>query len=117
MESSSTSTKAVVVGGGGGEVPDPIVPKLVSPPRNVVWQSLHDNHLLIRQLTCEKEPRTRVAALDLDGTLVVWSSSFSGFWPNQLVHYELWSSTIPSKLRALHDEGYKLVLFSNQGGF
>ena len=36
-------------------------------------------------------------------------------WPSKLEHYELWSSTIPAQLRALHDDGYKLVLVSNQG--
>jgi DNA 3'-phosphatase len=92
-----------------------MVPKHVSPPRNVVWQSLHDDHILIRTPTKEK-PRSKVAAFDLDGTLLVWSASFSGFWPNQLTHYELWSSTVPAKLRALYDSGYKLLLISNQGG-
>ena len=102
---------------------DPIVPKIISPPpNNVVWQSLHDNHVLIRKPSTNKKTdgscmTTKVAAFDLDGTLVVWSSSFSGFWPNQLTHYELWSSTVPDKLRSLYDEnGYQLVLFTNQGG-
>jgi DNA 3'-phosphatase len=98
-----------------GEVPDPIVPSQVPPPRNVLWLSLHDDIVIIRKPTNEK-PRTKVAAFDLDGTLINWSTSFSGFWPSQLSHYELWSSTVPGKLRALHDEGYKLVLISNQGG-
>ena len=97
------------------KIPDPILPKQVSPPQNVVYQSLYENLVIIRRPTNEK-PRTKVAAFDLDGTLVQWSASFSGFWPSQLSHYELWSSTVPEKLRALHDEGYKLVLFTNQGG-
>lgn len=96
-------------------VPDPISPSVVT-PRNAVWTSLHDNHVLVRKPTNDKKPRTKVAAFDLDGTLMVWSASFTGFWPNQLSHFELWSSTVPNKLRDLYDDGYKIVFISNQGG-
>ncbi|KAL7581009.1 hypothetical protein ACA910_005818 [Epithemia clementina (nom. ined.)] len=106
--------------GSAEKIVDPIVPKIISPPPpHVVWQSLHDNHVILRIPTTkeDKAPRTKVAAFDLDGTLVVWSPSFSGLWPSQLTHYEIWSSTVATKLRHLYDEeGYKLVLFSNQGG-
>jgi DNA 3'-phosphatase len=93
---------------------EPIHPKLVQPARNVSWQSYQDTIVLLRKIAKE-EPRTKIAAFDLDGTLFVWSGS-SGFWPSQPKHYELWSTGVITKLRELYDEGYKLVLFSNQGG-
>ena len=93
---------------------NPIIPHQVPPRRDVVWLSQHDNKLLLRKVIKE-EPRCKMAAFDLDGTLVTWNTK-GGFWPSQLIHYELWSSTVITKLRQLHDDGYKLVLFSNQGG-
>lgn len=68
--------------------------------------------LLIRNVPKEP-PRTKVAALDLDGTLLVWR--IAG-WPSRYEHYELWNSTVIPKLQRLYDQdGYKLVIFSNQG--
>ncbi|CAJ1960046.1 unnamed protein product [Cylindrotheca closterium] len=91
-------------------IPKPMIPSTVSPPQNVIWNSPMDS-VIIRKVRGEK-PRKKVAAMDLDGTLTVWR--ISG-WPSRLEHYELWSSTIPSQLRSLHDDGHKLVIFSNQG--
>mmetsp|Transcript_720 Transcript_720/g.1313 ORF Transcript_720/g.1313 Transcript_720/m.1313 type:complete len:841 (+) Transcript_720:121-2643(+) len=91
-------------------IPKPMIPSTVPPPRNVIWSSPMEN-IIIRKARGE-EPRNKVAAMDLDGTLTVWRTSG---WPSRLEHYELWSSTIPSQLRSLHDDGHKLVIFSNQG--
>jgi bifunctional polynucleotide phosphatase/kinase len=91
-------------------VPDSMIPEVVATPRNVVWNSVQEN-VIVRRVTDDK-PRDKVAAFDLDGTLTVWR--IAG-WPSRLEHYELWSSTVPAKLRALYDEGFKLVLFTNQG--
>ncbi|KAL3940741.1 MAG: hypothetical protein SGBAC_004773 [Bacillariaceae sp.] len=91
-------------------IPKPMIPYTVSPPRNVLWSSPKDN-VIVRKVRGE-ESRNKIAAMDLDGTLTVWRTNG---WPSRLDHYELWSSTVPSQLRALHDDGYKLVIFSNQG--
>jgi bifunctional polynucleotide phosphatase/kinase len=114
-EEAESSTKETVDSTVQGQVPDPIVPKAVKTPYTVMWQSVKDNLVIVRKPSNES-PRTKVAAFDLDGTLVAWSSSFAGFWPSQLNHYELWNSRVPTILRQLHDDGYKLLLFSNQGG-
>jgi len=91
------------------EVPGPIIPHQVSPDFDARWKVV-ENCMLVR---CIKEdPRTKVAAFDVDGTLLVWR--IAG-WPSRFDHYELWSSTVFEKLRQLHDDGHKLVLFSNQG--
>ena len=68
--------------------------------------------LLVR--TVDDEPaRTKVAAFDLDNTLVAWRTSH----PSSLEQYELWNSCVVNRLRSLHDDGgYKLVIITNQGG-
>jgi bifunctional polynucleotide phosphatase/kinase len=94
------------------EIPDPIIPKEIPQQRNVAWRSIQDNLVIIRKPINEKA-RKKVAAFDIDGTLMIWRTASS--WPSSLSHYELWASTVPGKLRALYDDGYKLVLISNQG--
>jgi DNA 3'-phosphatase len=87
-----------------------IIPRLVPPDRLARWKVKHQC-LLIR--TVPKEPpRSKAAAFDLDGTLLVWR--IAG-WPSRYEHYELWNSSVIPKLQQLHDDGYKLVIFSNQG--
>lgn len=91
-------------------IPKPMIPSIVPQPRNVTWSSPMEN-VIIRKVNGEA-PRTKIAAMDLDGTLAVWRTSG---WPSRLEHYELWSSTVLGKLRSLHDDGHKLVIFTNQG--
>jgi DNA 3'-phosphatase len=106
---------------------DPIVP---SAPSNITatWQSLHNQHVLLRlpntkrgifvgQNLHQSSRRTKIAAFDLDGTLLKWVNEAAGFWPSRLEHYELWNAQVVQKLRNLHDqEQYRLVIFTNQGG-
>jgi len=98
------------------------------PTSTATWQSLHDKYVLVRKprlriknsdITANKSPqhRQKVAAFDLDGTIVKWVSDSPGFWPSQLTHYELWNSTVITKMQQLYDEeDYLLVIFTNQGG-
>ncbi len=99
-------------------IPPPMIPTPTPTHRTITWQSLHDYFLLFRRpapalFGSKPTPRTKVAALDLDGTLVVWTIT-SGGWPSSLQHYELWNATLPHKLRQLYDDGYRLLLVSNQ---
>jgi DNA 3'-phosphatase len=97
---------------------DPIVPKQTPTPSNVRWESLHNQHVIARIPRLAGNPvHTKVAAFDLDGTLVKWSNESPGFWPSRLEHYELWNKSVISKLQSLYDhDGYLLVVFTNQGG-
>lgn len=55
----------------------------------------------------------RIAAFDLDGTLLEWR--IHG-WPSRMDQYQLWNSHVITKLRDLYDtQQYQLVIFSNQG--
>jgi bifunctional polynucleotide phosphatase/kinase len=97
---------------------DPIIPQALVPhaiPPNSRWQ-VYQNACLVRTCrhsTNDEVPRTKVAGLDMDGTLFTWRMAG---WPSRMEHYELWNNTVIQKLRQLYDdEHYQLVLFSNQG--
>ncbi len=93
-----------------------IVPTKV-PSSSAAWQSLYDNFVLVRKPRLRdfaNQHRQKVAAFDMDGTLVNWVSDF---WPSKLAHYELWNSSVITKMQHLYDkEDYLLVIFTNQGG-
>ncbi len=94
-----------------------IVPTQV-PSSSAGWQSLYGNFVMIRKPRLKgfaNEPhRQKVAAFDMDGTLVNWVGDF---WPSKLAHYELWNSSVISKMQHLYDkENFLLVVFTNQGG-
>ena len=93
-----------------------------------IWESHYDSHVIIRKVANKYKKRKsgdadesssstiKVAAFDIDGTLVNWTIP-NGQWPNQLKHYELWSRTqVIDKIRNLADNGYQILLVSNQGG-
>ncbi|KAJ2920926.1 hypothetical protein H1R20_g16166, partial [Candolleomyces eurysporus] len=50
---------------------------------------------------------TKVAALDLDGTLIKADLRHTADW-------QWWSPVVPKKLRELHEQGYSIVIISNQ---
>jgi len=90
---------------------EPIIGKEVRNRANVDWIELK-KCLLVRAVgSCS--PKDRVASFDLDHTLVNWR--IAG-WPSRPEHYELFNASVIDKCRKLHDAGYKLVIFSNQGG-
>lgn len=89
----------------------PMIPIVVSPSPKVRWTSPMEN-VILRTVRGE-DSRQKVAGIDLDGTLTVWRTNG---WPSKLDDYELWNSKLIAKLRSLYDEdGYKLVIFTNQG--
>ena len=93
-------------------IPNPIIPHAVTRPDPRARWKVVENCMMVRSISKE-EPRSKAAAFDVDGTLLVWR--IAG-WPSQLEHYELWNASLVRKLRKLHDEeDMKLVLFSNQG--
>ena len=59
--------------------------------------------------------RRKVAAFDLDSTLITTASGKKH--AESATDWTWWDRTVPQRLRALHDdEGYAVVIFSNQGG-
>ncbi|KAF9456500.1 polynucleotide kinase 3 phosphatase-domain-containing protein [Collybia nuda] len=55
---------------------------------------------------------TKVAAFDLDGTLI--KSDFSNRGAASDPHWEWWRASIPTKFKELHESGYSIVVVSNQ---
>ncbi len=93
---------------------DPIIGQDVTHKQSNVTWTTYKQCLLIRSVVSLQPPRDKVAGFDLDHTLVNWRCAG---WPSKSEHYELWNSSVIETLRKLYDnEGYSLVIFSNQGG-
>ncbi|GAX19146.1 bifunctional polynucleotide phosphatase/kinase [Fistulifera solaris] len=91
---------------------EPIIPRTVPASLKATW-NVYQNSCIYRKVRGEVTERTKVAAFDLDGTLLTWR--IEG-WPSKFEHYELWNANVIDKLRRLYDEeDYRLVVFSNQG--
>lgn len=60
------------------------------------------------------EPNRRIAAFDLDGTLVNTKSGAQ--FPKGADDWKLFNKKVVTKIRELAEGGYKIVIFSNQGG-
>ncbi|CAK5280699.1 unnamed protein product, partial [Mycena citricolor] len=73
-------------------------------PLGTIGSCLHATHL-------EPTPSARIAAFDLDGTVIA-SLPFSA--PPLQWHW--WNKCVPAKLTQVAEEGYSIVLISNQGG-
>ncbi|CAI4211651.1 unnamed protein product [Parascedosporium putredinis] len=59
--------------------------------------------------------RRKIAAFDLDSTLIVPSSGKKH--ADSATDWKWWNSTVPTKLRKLfNEEGYRVIIISNQGG-
>jgi len=89
------------------------VARAVATPPDVRWYSAVPKEVIVRRPS--EAPRGKVAAYDLDATLVRWLLP-EGVFPTSLSQYALWSGGVLAELRAAHAAGCKLVIFSNQGG-
>jgi bifunctional polynucleotide phosphatase/kinase len=55
----------------------------------------------------------RVAAFDLDDTLI--TSAADSKWAKSATGWKWWDVSVPAKLKRLHNDGYLVVIVSNQG--
>ena len=61
-----------------------------------------------------KDFANKIAAFDLDGTLIVTKSG--NVFAKSAEDWRFYVDDIPERLAALHKEGYKLLIFTNQAG-
>ena len=58
--------------------------------------------------------RTRIASFDMDHTLIYPKSGEK--FPRNRTDWAWWAPEVPTMLKKLHGLGYKIIIFSNQGG-
>ncbi|KAI8384401.1 polynucleotide kinase 3 phosphatase-domain-containing protein [Radiomyces spectabilis] len=81
--------------------------------QTVKWLSSIESVLIAK--TVDKEVgRHKVAAFDLDATLI--STKTGRVHSKDENDWQWWHSSVPSQIKKLHDDGYKIVVFSNQNG-
>jgi hypothetical protein len=77
------------------------------------WSDLHASLLVRNDPT--SLPNAKIAAFDLDDTLQKTKSGNPGYMA-PIGDFMFWSPEVAPKLRKLHAAGYKIVIFTNQGG-
>ncbi|KAI8638071.1 polynucleotide kinase 3 phosphatase-domain-containing protein [Parasitella parasitica] len=70
--------------------------------------------VLIAKSPVNEAARSKIAAFDLDGTLI--STKSGRVFAKDENDWRWWDPTIPKRIDALYNEGYKIVIFSNQNG-
>ncbi|XP_046472351.1 uncharacterized protein F21D5.5 isoform X1 [Neodiprion pinetum] len=81
------------------------------PTEQELWEDI-DKALLI-YTSKGVVARSKIAAYDMDGTLIKTQSGH--VFPKDHNDWQLIFSEVPGKLKKLHKEGYKIVIFTNQG--
>ncbi|XP_031835451.2 polynucleotide kinase 3'-phosphatase [Nomia melanderi] len=76
------------------------------------WESKENGALLICT-TKDVEGRSKIAAYDMDGTLIKTRSGL--VFPKDFDDWQLIYPEVCGKLKTLHSNGYKIVIFTNQG--
>jgi bifunctional polynucleotide phosphatase/kinase len=79
---------------------------------NLQWTDVDDDFLVLDsdQLT----PSSKIAAFDLDGTLITPKSGKA--FPVDRYDWTWWDSSVPLLLVKLYEDGFKIVIFTNQAG-
>lgn len=83
---------------------------------DIGWNELDNGKIIVftrMDLTFDKEP-CKVVAFDMDGTLIKTRSG--KVFPVDENDWVFYTDGVVSKLRKLNDDGYKIVIFSNQAG-
>lgn len=80
---------------------------------NDTWASVdHGKCLVFTSAECEG--REKIAAYDMDNTLIKTVSG--NVFPKNIDDWQLNYSMIPSKLKSLYENGFKICIFTNQAG-
>lgn len=77
------------------------------------WGSV-DNGKCIIFTSRGAEARSKIASYDMDNTIIKTVSG--NVFPKNIDDWQLNYQSIPKKMRSLYDNGFKIVIFTNQGG-
>lgn len=66
------------------------------------------------QAEAKNTKRNKIAAFDLDSTLI--STASGKTHAGDATDWKWWDSQVPGRLRQLYEDGYRVVILSNQGG-
>ena len=75
------------------------------------WEMFTGGQLFTCTSSGFDDKRKKVAAFDLDGTLI---KSKSGGCPQNHEDWTIWDDSVKSALANLHESGYKVIIFTNQ---
>lgn len=84
----------------------------------MTWRTVDKTLIVGRYDASNVPPHTRtlpvkIAAFDLDDTLIVPNTG--NRWARTPTSWRWWDQSIPGRLRSLYNEGYLVVILSNQG--
>ncbi|KAI8576798.1 hypothetical protein K450DRAFT_255004 [Umbelopsis ramanniana AG] len=80
---------------------------------NISWEGSNDS--ILSAVTRESDDtRTKIAAFDLDGTLILTASGRT--FAKDENDWKWLSASVPKKLESLHKDGYAIAILSNQNG-
>ncbi|KAG2173495.1 hypothetical protein INT44_007086 [Umbelopsis vinacea] len=80
---------------------------------NISWDGSNDS--ILSAVTREPDDtRTKIAAFDLDGTLILTASGRT--FAKDESDWKWLSASVPKKLESLHNDGYAIAILSNQNG-
>ncbi|XP_062559274.1 LOW QUALITY PROTEIN: uncharacterized protein F21D5.5-like [Armigeres subalbatus] len=83
------------------------------PAVNNKWEDI-DSKLLYIFTSKDVVASDKIAAYDLDGTLIKTKSG--NVFPKTIDDWQIAFPEVPGKLKSLHKNGFKIVLFTNQAG-
>ncbi|KAI1587566.1 HisB Histidinol phosphatase [Pyrenophora tritici-repentis] len=86
-------------------------------PEKMVWRVVKDSLLVGRFGTAAAQSATkrrRIAAFDFDSTLITSASGRT--FSRDASDWKWWDSSVPGRLKELHNDGFLIAIISNQGG-
>ncbi|CAE7192651.1 hypothetical protein PTNB85_06397 [Pyrenophora teres f. teres] len=86
-------------------------------PEKMVWRIVKDSLLVGRFGTAAAQSTTkrrRIAAFDFDSTLITSASGRT--FSRDASDWKWWDSSVPGRLKELHNDGFLIAIISNQGG-
>jgi bifunctional polynucleotide phosphatase/kinase len=104
--SSSSSSSSL-----SSSIPPDFKHRYATPP-TLGWTVVEDSMFVLDGP--EIKPSTKIAAFDMDSTLIITESGRK--FPRSRNDWQWMLPGIPNKLKALNKQGWKVVIFSNQAG-